>query len=191
MANNLRTEDLQVLLDEYTDKMEDLSEHVFFDQWQHHQFKLLLENIEKGTIVFVHDFAKNMLLRYQKEPQNHFWDHTQVTLHTTVAYYKCDCGCLITEYIYHVTSDKSHDWKAVDHFTRLSIEHLNLLIRHQPTTRVAPSSTTYPNLIFLYVNTTLAQDIESYLLIMDLEYLNNGTQGKCLLETSQFKMPLT
>ena len=73
MANNLRTEDLQVLLDEYTDKMEDLSEHAFFDQWQHHQFKLLLENIEKGTIVFVHDFAKNILLWYQKEPQSHFW----------------------------------------------------------------------------------------------------------------------
>ena len=123
MANDLRTENLQVLLDEYTDKMEDLLEHVFFDQWQHHQFKLLLENIEKGTIVFVHDFAKNMLLWYQKEPQSHFWYHTQVTLHTTVAYYKCDCGHLITEYIYHVTSDKSHDWKAVNHFTRLSIEH--------------------------------------------------------------------
>ena len=125
MANDLRTEDLQVLFDNYIDKMDDLSEHVFFDQWQHYQFKLLLENIEKGTIVFVHDFAKNILLRYQKEPQSHFWDHTQVTLHTTIAYYKCDCGHLITEYIYHVTSDKSHDWKAVDHFTRLSIEHLN------------------------------------------------------------------
>ena len=100
MANNLRTEDLQVLLDEYTNKMEDLSEHVFFDQWQHHQFKLLLENIEKGTIVFCHDFAKNILLQYQKEPQSHFLDHTQVTLHMTVAYYKCDCGHLITEFIY-------------------------------------------------------------------------------------------
>ena len=116
MANDLRTEDLQVLFDNYIDKMEDLSEHVFFDQWQHYQFKLLLENIEKGKIVFVHDFAKNILLQYQKEPQSHFWDHTQVTVHTTVAYYKCDCGHLITEYIYHVTSDKSHDWKAVGPF---------------------------------------------------------------------------
>ena len=125
MANDLRIEDLQVLLDEYTDKMGDLLEHVFFDHWQHHQFKLLLENIDKGTTVFVHDFSKNILLLYQKEPQSHFWDHTQVTVHTTVAYYKCDCGHLITEYIYHVTSDKSHDWMAVDHFTRLSTEHLN------------------------------------------------------------------
>ena len=105
-------------------KMEDLSKHVFFDQWQHHQFKLLLENIEKGTIVFVHDFAKNLLLRYQKELQSHFWNHTQVTLHTTVDYYKCDCEHLITEYIYHVIPDMTHDWKAVVHFTKLSIEHL-------------------------------------------------------------------
>ena len=51
MANDLRTEDLQVLFDNYIDKMEDLSEHVFFDQWQYYQFKLLLENTEKGTIV--------------------------------------------------------------------------------------------------------------------------------------------
>ena len=64
------------------------------------------------------------MLRYQKEPQSHFWDHTQITLHTTVAYYKCYCEHLITEYIYHVTPDKTHDWKAVDHFTKLSIEHL-------------------------------------------------------------------
>ena len=68
---------------------------------------------------------------------------------------------------------------------------MSLLIRHQPSTRVAPSSTTYLNLIFLYVDTTLAQDMESYLLIMDLEYLNNGTQEKYLLKTSQFKMCLT
>ena len=30
MANDLRTEDLQVLFDNYIDKMEDLSEHVSF-----------------------------------------------------------------------------------------------------------------------------------------------------------------
>ena len=33
MANDLRTVDLQVLFDNYIDKMEDLSEHVFFDKW--------------------------------------------------------------------------------------------------------------------------------------------------------------
>ena len=124
MVNDLRNETLQVLFNEYTEKMENLLEHIFFYQWQYHQFKLLLENIEKGTIVFVHYFAKNLLLRYQKEPQSHLWDHTQVTLHTTVSYYKCDCEHLITEYIYHVTPDKTHDWKTVDHFTKHSIEYL-------------------------------------------------------------------
>ena len=69
-------------------------------------------------------FHQNILLRYQKEPHSNFWDHTQVTLHTTVAYYKCNFEEIITEYIYHITPDKSHDWKAVDHFTKLSIDHL-------------------------------------------------------------------
>ena len=80
MANDLRTEDLQVLFDNYIDKMEDLSEHVFFDQWQHYQFKLLLENIEKGTIVFVHDFAKNILLWYQGEPQTSYTSYNSCLL---------------------------------------------------------------------------------------------------------------
>ena len=64
-----------------------MSAHLFFDQWQHNQFQQLIKDMEPGLVVFVHDFAKNILLRYQNEPQSHFWDHTQVTLHTTVAYY--------------------------------------------------------------------------------------------------------
>ena len=43
-----------------------------------------------------------------------------------MAYYNCPTGCqkIVTEYVYYITPDKSHDWKAVDHFTKLSINHL-------------------------------------------------------------------
>ena len=126
MMNDGKTQPLKKVCEEYINKLDDMSTHLFFDQWQHNQFQQLIKNMEPGLVVFVHDFAKNILLRYQNEPQSHFWDHTQVTLHTTVAYYICPGGCgkVVTEYIYHITPDKSHDWKAVDHFTKLSIDHL-------------------------------------------------------------------
>ena len=50
-----------------------MSAHLFFDQWQHNQFQQLIKDMEPGLVVFVHDFAKNILLRYQNEPQSHFW----------------------------------------------------------------------------------------------------------------------
>ena len=119
MINDEKTEPLKKVCEEYINKVDDMSSHLFLDQWQHNQFQQLIKNIEPGLVVFVYNFAKNILLPYQNEPQSHFWNHTQVTLHTTGG-----CGKVVREYIYHIAPNKSHDWKAVDHFTKLSIDHL-------------------------------------------------------------------
>ena len=53
------------------------------------------------------------------------WIHKQVTLHTLV-YFMCP-GCkkvVIKEEIFHITSCLTHDWKTIDHFMHLNIQHL-------------------------------------------------------------------
>ena len=62
MVNDGKTEPLNTVCQEYVDKLDDMSPHLFFDQWQHNQFQQLIKNIEPGLVVFVHDFAKNILL---------------------------------------------------------------------------------------------------------------------------------
>ena len=117
---------LSKLLSDYLAHLKVMSLHGFFDMWMGHQFNLLLDNILPGLVVFVNDFAQNILLRFQKEPASIHWVHKQVTLHPTVAYFMCPgCGMVvIKEEIFHITSSLDHTWKTVDHFMRLNIDHL-------------------------------------------------------------------
>ena len=94
--------------------------------WMTHQFTILLDNITTGLLVFVNDFAQNILLRFQQEPSSIHWVHKQVTLHPSVAYFMCP-GCtevIIKEEIYHLTSCLDHNWKTVDYFMKLNLQHL-------------------------------------------------------------------
>ena len=121
-----RRSTLRNLLDKYLTHLHSMSRHRFHDMWMSHQFNLLINHIVKGMVVFVNDFAQNILLRFQKEPVSVHWIHKQVTLHPSVAYFMCP-GCervVIKEEIFHITSSLTHDWKTVDHFMRCNIQHL-------------------------------------------------------------------
>ena len=65
-----------------------MAEHTFMASWNYCQFKQAKRNIIPGELMLVHDFAQNYLCLLQNEPQGMHWDHKQVTLHPTVAYYK-------------------------------------------------------------------------------------------------------
>ena len=73
------------------------------------------------------DFARNFLLDCQNEPQSLHWDHDQVTLMPSVAYYNCpekECDGLVTEEVMHITPDLKHDPPAVQCFTAATLAHV-------------------------------------------------------------------
>ena len=52
MMNDGKTEPLKKVCEEYINKLDDMSTHLFFDQWQHNQFQQLIKNMEPGLVVF-------------------------------------------------------------------------------------------------------------------------------------------
>ena len=120
------------LIDEYVCDVLNMQQHLFHLEWQCLQLGELVENLQKGEVVFVIDFAKNYNHQETDEPQSAHWDHMQSTIHPVVVYYKCHCGKTITDEIIHFTSDLMHDANAVEEFERKTIEHLkakNIVIK--------------------------------------------------------------
>ena len=75
----------------------------------------------------MNDFAQNYLCLHQNEPQGMHWEHKQVTLHPTVAYFKCPnstCGKLCTHEAVHVSEDLKHDAHLVKKFNEKTLEVL-------------------------------------------------------------------
>ena len=117
---------LFTLLSDYLLQLEKMSHHYFFDVWMSHQFNCLLDNLLLGLVLFVNDYAQNILLRFQKEPSSVHWIHHQATLHPSVVFFLCP-GCekvIIKEEIFHITSDLNHSWRGVDYFMHLNLNHL-------------------------------------------------------------------
>lgn len=118
---------IQEVLAHYLKHLHEMSLHQFNKLWQQKQFKITKSNLHHGQVLFVLDFAQNLLLYSQSEPQACHWDHQQVTVHPIVAYYPCpDAGCdeLVVEDVIHITADRSHDLQAVCLFERKTIEYL-------------------------------------------------------------------
>ena len=102
--------------------------HHFYNVWQGYQFQLCKANLQPNQIILVQDFARNFLLDFQDEPQVIHWEHCQVTVHPTVAYFCCEvenCSELVTSEYVHVTPDLKHDPYAVKQFTTEVIEQLD------------------------------------------------------------------
>ena len=73
------------------------------------------------------DFAENYSCVAQQEVQSAHWSHNQVTIHPTVAYYRCQeegCEDIVMEHLIFVSDDKTHDAAAVHKFVMLANEHL-------------------------------------------------------------------
>ena len=112
------------MLNIYITKLEAMSFHQFNKIWQMKQFNCALRNLRMGQVLFVHDFSQNILLYSQDEPLGAHWDHEQIALHPTVAFYVCRNGYSVREEIIHLTPHKKHDHHAVDIFRKKSIQHL-------------------------------------------------------------------
>ena len=104
-----------------------LAQHLFVANWQQRQFTELRKDVPEGFMVLNMDFAENYSCVTQNEVQAAHWGHEQVTIHPTVAYYKCkDDGCdqVVTESLIFISEDKIHDSHAVNTFTKIANEHL-------------------------------------------------------------------
>ena len=99
------------LIDKYVELLEAMAEHVFMASWNYGQFKIAKNNLISGEVLLVHNFAQNYLCLIQNEPQGLHWDHKQVTLHPSVAYYRCtnNCDKLVTHEVVSVSKDLKHD----------------------------------------------------------------------------------
>ena len=89
-----------------------MAEHTFMATWNYCQFKQAKNHLENGDVLIVNDFAQNYLCLYQNELQGMHWEHKQVTLHPTVAYFKCPtetCGKICTHEAMHVLEDLKHE----------------------------------------------------------------------------------
>lgn len=126
------------LILELTEETKSLSEHLFVASWQQAQFSQLLKNIPPSWTVLNMDFAENYTCIMQNEVQSGRWGHNQVTVHPTVAYYRCpkeECDKIVQEALIFVTDDMTHDANAVNEFVKLTNQHLKdkrgLQIHHQ------------------------------------------------------------
>ena len=63
----------------------------------------------------------------QNEPQGKHWDHNQVTLHPTVAYYICpneNCNKMVTHELVHSSNDLKHDAYLVKCFHHTTVQEI-------------------------------------------------------------------
>ena len=113
------------LMNTFFKQLRKMSCHQFFKIWQLHNFNLSLSNLQRGQVLFVHDFQQNLLLLTQDEALAAHWDHPQLTIHPTAFFYLClNCNKIVKEDLIHITMDKNHDKHAVNQFIATSIEHI-------------------------------------------------------------------
>ncbi len=111
------------LIDLCAQDLQNIALHLFYADWQCKQFQKLIGNLPDNVLVQVHDFAKNYLCEFQDEVQGSFWDHSQVTIHPTICYYKNESGKLITEEVVCITGDLKHDSYAVQKLEQIVDRH--------------------------------------------------------------------
>ena len=63
------------LMNTFFKQLRKMSCHQFFKILQLHNFNLSLSNLQRGQVLFVHDFQQNLLLFTQDEALAAYWDH--------------------------------------------------------------------------------------------------------------------
>ena len=104
--------DCHIVIYKYLDLLEDIASHSFFAAWNFHQYLVCKNNLEKGQVLMVHDFAQNYLCLRQHEVQAMHWCHQQVTIHPSCVTYRCPiqgCNQLVLHEIVHISDDLKHD----------------------------------------------------------------------------------
>ena len=115
------------LLALYFKQLKMIAMHQFQKLWQLQNFNMTLRYLQCGQVLFVHDFQMNLMLFCQDEPAGTHWDHPQITVHPTLAFFCCwnsNCNKIVHEDIIHISDVLTHDKHAVNAFVTKSIQHL-------------------------------------------------------------------
>ncbi|OWF48334.1 uncharacterized protein LOC110453200 [Mizuhopecten yessoensis] len=116
------------MVEELVSEIGPLAMHLFVASWQYSQFVEIRTNMPNGWIVLTADFAENYRTFYQDEIQSAHWQYQQVTVHTTVAYYRCpprNCKDVVTESMVCFSEDLKHDASSVHAYLMTLDEHLS------------------------------------------------------------------
>ena len=112
MKPNFYRKTAQGLLEMFLKSLATFAEHMFYNQWNFHQYVQCKNNLEKGEIAMVLDFAQNYLCIQQNEVQQLHWGHVKVMIHPISFTYRCPlegCNELVKHDIVHISNDKTHD----------------------------------------------------------------------------------
>ena len=115
------------LLALYFKQLKMIAMHQFQKLWQLWNFNMTLHYLQHGQVLFVHDFQMNLMLYTKDEPGGTHWDHPQITVHPTSAFFHClntKCNKIVCEDITHINDVLRHDKHAVNTFIMKSIDHL-------------------------------------------------------------------
>ena len=115
------------LLALYFKQLKMIAMHQFQKLWQLWNFNMTLLYLQRGQVLFVHDFQINLMLFTQNQPVGTHWDHPQITVHPTSAFFHClntKCNKIVCEDIIHISDVLRHDKHAVNAFVMKSIDHL-------------------------------------------------------------------
>ena len=104
---------LSVLMTRYFEDLEDIALHKFLSRWQYDQMEECLPDLQPGEMLCSHDFSQNMPCYSQREIQPQYYDHAQVTLHPSVAFYTCPgegCNTIVRHEVIHLSDNtKCHN----------------------------------------------------------------------------------
>ena len=79
---------MATLLALFFKQLKETAMHQFQKLWQLRNFSFTLRHLQKGQVLFVHDFQMNFMLFAPDEPSGVHWDHPQLTVHPTSVFYK-------------------------------------------------------------------------------------------------------
>jgi hypothetical protein len=114
----------QELVDTIVSDVNPLAQHIFQAVWQQNQFRFISKNVPDKTLVEVLDFGQNYLCTFQDEAQAAHWNHSQVTIHPVILYYRCDCSKIVRNDIIVISPDLKHDRQAVKVFEDEAVKHI-------------------------------------------------------------------
>ena len=125
MVMKVKTGTIANLVDDLCTELEPFSKHLLNAKWQSTQFELLKKQPPKDWVLLCMDYAENYNCHFQDEAQSAHWSYNQATIHPVVAYYRCqECNTPMHESVMIVSNDTKHDYHAVQHFVRITNEHL-------------------------------------------------------------------
>ena len=101
-------------------------EHLFVGQWQQRQFAEVKKNLPTDCVLLTLDFGKNRTVRYQDEAKSVFFIARQITIHPVVVFYHSPDvpDLIVRNSLVFLSDDNNHDYQAVDHFFKNSVEYL-------------------------------------------------------------------